>query len=217
MSSGPFTLRGILRVPEGARGIVLFAHGSGSGRFSPRNSFVAEELAKAGLASCLFDLLTAAEEEIDAVTAGLRFDIPLLTDRLVAVTEWTRAHTELAALPIGYFGASTGAAAALAAAARVPDIAAVVSRGGRPDLAGAALAQVRAPTLLIVGGEDREVLSLNRIALAQLVCEARLEIVPRATHLFVEPGTLEQVASLAGGWFAQHLVFQGREARRAHQ
>jgi putative phosphoribosyl transferase len=202
---GTITLQGVLRVPRGARGIVLFAHGSGSGRLSPRNTYVAERLSKAGLATLLFDLLTSEEEAIDSMTAEVRFDIPLLTDRLVAATRWTKQHPELQEMAIGYFGASTGAAAALAAAARVPEIAAIVSRGGRPDLAGSALAKVRAPTLLIVGGSDPEVLALNRSALAQLTCEARLEIVPHATHLFVEPGTLEQVASLAARWFEVNL------------
>lgn len=202
---GTTTLQGVLRVPRGSSGIVLFAHGSGSGRFSPRNTYVAERLSNAGLATLLFDLLTAEEEEIDSVTAELRFDIPLLTDRLVAATRWTAQHPELQDMAIGYFGASTGAAAALAAAARVPEIAAVVSRGGRPDLAGSALLNVRAPTLLIVGGNDPEVLALNRSALAQLKCDARIEIVPHATHLFVEPGALEQVASLAARWFEHNL------------
>ncbi len=202
---GTTILQGVLRVPRGSRGIVLFAHGSGSGRLSPRNTYVAERLSDAGLASLLFDLLTAEEEAIDSLTAELRFDIPLLTDRLVAATRWTKQRTELQDMAIGYFGASTGAAAALAAAARVPEIAAIVSRGGRPDLAGSALADVRAPTLLIVGGNDPEVLGLNRSALAQLKCEARIEIVPHATHLFVEPGALEQVASLAAEWFEHNL------------
>src|ERR1019366_4228655 len=200
---GPTTLRGVLRHPLSARGMVLFARGSG--RLSPRNTYVAERLSEAGVATFLFDLLTAEEEEIDSVTAGLRFDIPLLANRLVVATVWTQRHPELQDLAIGYFGASTGAAAALVAAARIPEIAAVVSRGGRPDLAGPALADVRAPTLLIVGGNDPEVLALNRSALEQLSCEARLEIVPYATHLFEEPGTLEQVASLAVDWFERYL------------
>ena len=202
---GTTTLQGALRIPHGSRGIVLFAHGSGSGRLSPRNNYVAERLSNAGLTTLLFDLLTAEEEAIDSATAELRFDIPLLTDRLVAATHWTRQHPELRDMAIGYFGASTGAAAALAAAARVPEIAAIVSRGGRPDLAGSALAKVRAPTLLIVGGNDPEVLALNRSALAQLKCEARLEIVPGATHLFGEPGALESVALLAARWFEHNL------------
>lgn len=205
IEAGATELEGLLRTPEMARGIVLFAHGSGSSRLSPRNNFVAERLCARGLATLLFDLLTATEEQIDARTAKLRFDIPLLTARLTAVTDWVRRHAELADLPLGYFGASTGAAAALAAAARLPQVRAVVSRGGRPDLAGAALLAVRAPTLLIVGGNDSQTLALNRTALGQLGCEARLAIVPEATHLFVEPGALERVASLAAGWFERHL------------
>ncbi|MGO8858934.1 MAG: dienelactone hydrolase family protein [Steroidobacteraceae bacterium] len=199
------TLRGALALPTGAAGIVLFSHGSGSSRLSPRNTYVAERLYRAGCATLLFDLLTAEEEERDTLTATLRFDIPLLTKRLVAVTHWTQAQPRLHELKIGYFGASTGAAAALIAAARVPGIAAMVSRGGRPDLAGAALVDVLAPTLLIVGGNDRDVLALNRQALAHLRCEARLVIVPEATHLFEEPGALEQVASLAATWFTRHF------------
>lgn len=202
---GEVTLQGVLRVPRASRGIVLFAHGSGSSRLSPRNTYVAERLARAGLASLLFDLLTSEEEEFDEATAKLRFDIPFLTDRLYAATVWTQRQPELEGRTIGYFGASTGAAAALAAAARIPEIGAIVSRGGRPDLAGSALAEVRAATLLIVGGADHEVLELNRQALEQLSCEARLEIVPQATHLFVEPGALEQVAALATRWFERHL------------
>lgn len=199
------TLQGLLRRPDHARGIVLFAHGSGSSRLSPRNTFVANVLANSEIATLLFDLLTAEEERIDAVTAELRFDIALLARRLVAATRWTLAQPELKKLAIGYFGSSTGAAAALAAAARVSEVAAVVSRGGRPDLAGPALAKVCAATLLIVGGNDRQVLGLNESALARLECEAKLEIVPGATHLFTEPGALDQVASLAAGWFRRHL------------
>ena len=198
----------MLRQPFGARGIVLFAHGSGSGRLSPRNNYVAERLSEAGVASLLFDLLTADEEQIDSATAGLRFDIPLLANRLALATVWTQGHRDLRDLTIGYFGASTGAAAALVAAARIPEIAAIVSRGGRPDLAGAVLKAVRAPTLLIVGADDPQVLALNRSALEQLSCEARLEVIPHATHLFEEPGTLERVASLAGDWFQHHLGAQ---------
>ncbi len=199
------TLRGTLAVPSSAPGIVLFAHGSGSSRFSPRNTYVAERLYAAGSATLLFDLLTAEEEKRDTLTAELRFDIPLLTRRLVAATHWTRAQPQLQALKIGYFGASTGAAAGLAAAAQVRGVAAVVSRGGRPDLAGDALSDVRAATLLIVGGNDLEVLALNRQALAQMHCEASLTIVPGATHLFEEPGALEQVAALAATWFTRHF------------
>jgi dienelactone hydrolase len=205
ISAGEVTLQGLLRRPQEACGIVLFAHGSGSSRLSPRNTYVANTLYEAGLATILFDLLTAEEEEIDAVTAELRFDISLLTDRLVAATRWLLGQPQLKDLAIGYFGSSTGAAAALVAAARVPEVAAVVSRGGRPDLAGPALKKVRAATLLIVGGDDRQVLQLNEAALARLECEAELEVVPGATHLFSEPGTLEQVAALAAAWFRQHL------------
>lgn len=205
MRVGGVTLEGLLRVPEAPRGIVLFAHGSGSSRLSPRNTYVAEQLSVAGLTSVLFDLLGIEEEREDAVTGELRFDIPLLTDRLRSATAWIREQPALRDFPLGYFGASTGAAAALCAAAREPGIGAVVSRGGRPDLAGACLAEVKAPTLLIVGGYDREVLALNRSAFARLCCEASIEIVPRATHLFSEPGTLEQVATLATQWFARYL------------
>lgn len=198
-------LHGLLRRPQSATGLVLFAHGSGSGHRSPRNNFVAERLAAAGIATLLFDLLSESEERIDARDAALRFDIPLLSARLRLATDWARAHEELSTLRLGYFGASTGAAAALAAAASAPDIGAVVSRGGRPDLAGPALARVRAPTLLIVGGEDHPVLALNRQARGQLTCPSELAVVPAATHLFEEPGALEQVAALAAGWFARHL------------
>jgi dienelactone hydrolase len=201
---GTARLQGVLRVPNDPRGLVLFAHGSGSGRLSPRNSYVARKLGESGFATLLFDLLTDEEDAVDAVTAELRFDIPLLTNRLVAATHWAFAQPALKSLPVGYFGASTGAAAALVAAARVRKIGAVVSRGGRPDLAGAALPEVQAPTLLIVGGRDQEVLVLNRQALHLLRCEARLEVVPGATHLFVESGALEQVAALAAAWFVQH-------------
>jgi alpha-beta hydrolase superfamily lysophospholipase len=189
-------------MPEPARGIVLFAHGSGSSRFSPRNNYVAEALQAAGLATLLFDLLT----EPEAANRDRVFDIPLLAERLLMATEWTALEPETAALPIAYFGASTGAASALVAAARsIRDIAAVVSRGGRPDLAGADLKRVRAPTLLIVGGADEAVLNLNRAALAQLTCEKKLAVVPGATHLFEEPGTLDEVILLARDWFVDHL------------
>ncbi|HVS76316.1 MAG TPA: dienelactone hydrolase family protein [Steroidobacteraceae bacterium] len=199
-------LRGFVEIPDGARGLVLFAHGSGSSRFSPRNSYVAQALRDAGVGTLLFDLLTAEEERVDEETRDLRFDILLLTRRLLAATHWAQAQPELSRLALGYFGASTGAAAALCAAACTPAVRAVVSRGGRPDLAGSALAEVRAPTLLIVGGNDQQVLALNRRALASLACEAHLEIVPGATHLFEEPGTLEQVASVAAKWFVRHLA-----------
>jgi len=214
---GEVSLHGLLRLPRAARGLVLFAHGSGSGRLSPRNTFVAEQLGHAGLGTLLFDLLTEEEERLDAVTAELRFDIPLLTDRLVVATRWTLAQPHLSALPLGYFGASTGAAAALAAAARVPEVAAVVSRGGRPDLAGAALPRVRAPTLLIVGGDDAQVLALNQEALEQMRCEAEITVVPGATHLFEEPGALEQVATLAARWFSAHLGRGGSQPRPRQQ
>lgn len=202
----PLRLAGDLVVPAHPKGLVLFAHGSGSSRFSTRNRAVARRLQEGGLATLLFDLLTEDEEAIDARTAELRFNIPLLADRLVGALDWAHAQTALAGLGVGLFGASTGAAAALIAAARRPDrVGAVVSRGGRPDLAGAALTQVRAPTLLIVGGDDREVVALNRDALAELDCEKTLQIVPGATHLFEEPGALEQVAQLARDWFLKHL------------
>jgi dienelactone hydrolase len=206
IAAGSISLRGTLRTAAEASGIVLFAHGSGSGRHSPRNVHVAEVLRSAGISSLLFDLLTEAEERIDATTAELRFDIPLLTGRLIAATRWLLSQPTAQGGRIGYFGASTGAAAALAAAARIPTIAAVVSRGGRPDLAGPELAQVRAATLLIVGENDREVLVLNRRSLAELRCEAQLAIVPGATHLFEEPGALDEVARLAAVWFTAHLL-----------
>jgi putative phosphoribosyl transferase len=198
-------LQGDLVLPAGASGIVLFAHGSGSGRHSPRNRLVASTLNEAGIATLLVDLLTPAEEDADRFTGEYRFDIGLLERRLVAAIDWLRAGPH-ADLRIGLFGASTGAAAALVAAAERPDdVAAVVSRGGRPDLAGPALARVRAPTLLIVGGADELVLELNRQALELLRTEKRLVIIPGATHLFEEPGALEQVAQLATGWFSRYL------------
>jgi putative phosphoribosyl transferase len=205
---GDESIAGDLVIPTHAHGIVLFAHGSGSSRHSPRNRFVAEELQKAGLATLLMDLLTTAEERIDEMTeGGLRFDISLLAGRLEASSDWVRANPSTHDLSLGYFGASTGAAAALVAAAAGwrGKVAAVVSRGGRPDLAREALGVVRAPTLLIVGGDDRVVIGLNRLALDLLSCEKRLEIIPGATHLFEEPGTLEQVAALAADWFLRHL------------
>lgn len=198
----PAGILGDLIIPPHPAAIVAFAHGSGSSRFSSRNRFVAEVLQRAKLATLLLDLLTAEEERIDSRTLHLRFDIPLLAGRLIQATEWLGRNRETQGLPIGYFGASTGAAAALIAAAKLPEtVRAVVSRGGRPDLAGASLADVQAPTLLIVGSRDDPVIDLNRKALAQLRCEKQLEIVPGATHLFEEPGTLEQVASLARDWF----------------
>lgn len=199
-------LAGDLGLPPEPAGLVLFAHGSGSSRFSSRNRAVARRLNDLGLATLLLDLLTADEEVIDARTAELRFDIPLLARRLTGTVDWTDRQPALAALPLGLFGASTGAAAALITAAERPQrVAAVVSRGGRPDLALPVLEQVRAPTLLIVGGHDREVLALNRQALAALGAPKALDIVPGATHLFEEPGALEQVAQLAGDWFLRHL------------
>ncbi len=196
-----------LAIPDEARGIVLFAHGSGSSRLSRRNRFVAEALQQAQLATLLMDLLTPGEEEAERFTKHLRFDIGLLSDRLEGAVHWLVQQSETAELPIGLFGASTGAAAALVAAARDPDhIVAVVSRGGRPDLAVDVLREVRAPTLLIVGGADEVVLDLNRDALATLQCEKRLEVVPGATHLFEEPGALERVAALAAAWFSERFM-----------
>ncbi len=200
-------LEGDLAVPPGARGIVLFAHGSGSSRFSPRNRYVAGALRERGLGTLLMDLLTASEEEVDERTAHLRFDVEMLGQRLADAAAWLATGTATRGMPIGYFGASTGAAAALLAAARSPEgIGAIVSRGGRPDLAGPALAQVRAPTLLIVGGADTVVIGMNREAYGQLQCPKDIAIVPGASHLFEEPGTLEEVARLAGEWFARWLA-----------
>jgi pimeloyl-ACP methyl ester carboxylesterase len=207
IQAGRALLDGDLALPEQARGMVLFAHGSGSSRFSPRNRFVADYLGAAGLATLLVDLLTPEEEARDRLTAELRFDIALLSLRLVGVTDWIAQQADLRELGLGYFGASTGAAAALVAAAERPDRArAVVSRGGRPDLAGPVLPNVQAPTLLIVGGDDTPVIGMNRSALAKLQCERELVIVPNATHLFEEPGTLDEVARLAREWFLQHLA-----------
>ena len=197
------TLEGALAVPAKATGLVLFVHGSGSSRFSPRNNFVARELRNAGLGTLLIDLLTRVEDQ----DYERRFDIPLLTQRVLRVTAWLRAQPETKHLALGYFGASTGAAAALQAAADPANkVSTVVSRGGRPDLAGAkALGQVRCPVLLMVGGHDDVVIELNQQAHARLVCPKELVIVPGATHLFEEPGTLEQVATLAADWFGRHL------------
>jgi len=204
----PMGLPGILALPQGATGLVVFAHGSGSSRLSPRNARVAESLNERGLGTLLFDLLTDEE----AADRRKVFDIPLLAERLLQAVGWLGGEPRTSALAVGLFGASTGAAAALVAAARGErEIGAVVSRGGRPDLAGDALPEVDAPTLLIVGGRDPEVLELNRAALAELRCEKQLEVVPGATHLFEEPGTLEQVMELACGWLAQHLA---RDAAR---
>jgi putative phosphoribosyl transferase len=208
---GAATLDGDLAVPSGAAGVVLFAHGSGSSRHSPRNRHVAAVLRACGFATLLADLLTPAEEAIDDRTAHLRFDIGLLADRLGGVIDWLAAHPDTAGLPVGLFGASTGGGAALVVAARRPDrVRAVVSRGGRPDLAGDALPAVRCPTLLIVGGNDAVVLDLNRAALERLGSrEKKLAVVPRATHLFEEPGALDVVARLAAEWFARHLLESG--------
>ncbi|HEX6105285.1 MAG TPA: alpha/beta family hydrolase [Gemmatimonadales bacterium] len=204
---GEVTLAGTLGLPGDAGGVVLFAHGSGSSRFSTRNRYVAGVLREAGLATLLIDLLSAAEEREDADTGHLRFDIGLLADRLVHAIDWLAAERSTATLGVGLFGASTGGGAALVAAGERPArVQAVVSRGGRPDLAGAALPRVRAPTLLIVGGRDEPVLALNRRAMAAMRAEVRLEVVPGATHLFEEPGTLEQVAALARDWFRHHLA-----------
>jgi len=203
----PLGLHGDLVIPEHAAAVIAFAHGSGSSRHSPRNQYVAGVLQEGGLATLLFDLLTADEERIDARTAHLRFDIALLARRLAAATAWLKKDADTRDLRLGYFGASTGAAAALVAAAERPvDVYAVVSRGGRPDLAGASLASVKAATLLIVGGEDTAVIAMNQDALQQLrTPEKKLVIVPGATHLFEEPGTLEKVAALACDWFQNQL------------
>ncbi len=204
---GSVVLNGNLNVPSGAKGIVLFAHGSGSGRFSPRNQYVAKEFNKAKIGTLLFDLLTSDEEEEDMVTAEYRFNIGLLAQRLIGATEWLKKDPLTNNCAFGYFGASTGAAAALIAAAKLPnDIAAVVSRGGRPDLAADYLPQVVAPTLLLVGGWDTEVIELNRQAMEQMTAEKKLVIVPGATHLFEEPGTLEEVAKLSKDWFLRYLT-----------
>jgi dienelactone hydrolase len=204
---GSVILEGDLQIPEHASGVVLFAHGSGSSRHSARNQFVARELQSAGLGTLLLDLLTLDEEAIDRHTGHLRFDIPLLAERLVGATHWLEHQDRTATLRTGYFGASTGGGAALIAAALVPErVAAVVSRGGRPDLALDALPRVRAPTLLIVGERDPQVLDLNRAAMARMRTDARLQVIPGATHLFEEPGALEEVAAHARDWFLEYLV-----------
>ena len=215
---GPITLNGILALPkEQSGGIVLFAHGSGSSRLSPRNQYVAHVLQSQGIATLLFDLLTEKEEAVDQYTAELRFDIGLLGKRLVGATRWAMKQPEMGKLKIGYFGASTGAAAALVAAAELPEaISAVVSRGGRPDLAADALGVVRAPTLLIVGGEDGPVIGMNEEAMAKMRrAEKELLIIPGATHLFEEPGMLEEVARAAAEWFGQHLACAERARPRS--
>jgi pimeloyl-ACP methyl ester carboxylesterase len=204
---GQTSLKGDLTVPEGAQGVVVFAHGSGSSRHSTRNRYVAHILNQAKLATLLLDLLTPREEAIDLRRAHLRFDIGLLAHRLVGATDWLLQQPETQSLRIGYFGASTGAAAALVAAAELRQaVGVVVSRGGRPDLAGPALDRVEAPTLLIVGGYDVQVIHLNQAAFERLHCEKELVIVPGATHLFEEPGALDEVARLAGDWFRRYLT-----------
>jgi len=207
VDAGPVTLEGNLVIPEDAQGIVMFVHGSGSSRHSSRNKFVARTLQEGGLATLLFDLLTAEEEQIDMRTRHLRFDIDLLAERVVGATDWLLAQPDTRELDIGYFGSSTGAAAALIAATERPEaVYAVVSRGGRPDLAQRVLPQVQTPTLLIVGGHDRPVIGMNESALEQVGAEERkLEIVPGATHLFEEPGALEAVARQARDWFQRYL------------
>ena len=206
VQTGTAELQGDLRIPPGARGIVVFAHGSGSGRHSPRNRFVADVLVNGGLGTLLIDLLTRDEETIDLQTAELRFDIRLLAERLGSVTDWLSGEPSAATLSVGCFGASTGAAAALIAASDRPErVRAIVSRGGRPDLAGPVLPRVRQPTLLIVGGDDDVVIELNRQALRELSGIKQMMIVPGATHLFEEPGALEQVAALASEWFLRYL------------
>ncbi len=200
-------LEGNLVVPPTAQGIVIFVHGSGSSRHSPRNRYVAKVMQQAGLATLLFDLLTSEEERIDQRTRHLRFDIGLLASRLIDTTNWLTQYPDTRNLKVGYFGASTGASAALIAAADKPQaVSAIVSRGGRPDLAGTALTRVQAPTLLIVGGHDVPVIAMNQEAMTQLRSEKQLQIVPKATHLFEEPGALEEVARLATQWFQRYLV-----------
>jgi putative phosphoribosyl transferase len=204
--SGQITLEGELSVPIGASSVVLFAHGSGSSRHSPRNQFVARTIQEAGVGTLLFDLLTQAEEAVDISTRHLRFDIGLLAERLINATHWIKRKPETSHLRVGYFGSSTGGGAALMAAAAVGQkIGAVVSRGGRPDLAGNALSYVESPTLLLVGELDLPVIRMNEEAYARLRCEKQLGIIPGATHLFEEPGTLEEVARLAAEWFQRHL------------
>jgi putative phosphoribosyl transferase len=211
IATGGVRLAGTLNIPENAGGVVVFAHGSGSSRHSPRNRFVARVLQEAHLGTLLMDLLTPAEEAAERESGFLRFNIGLLAERLVGALEWLKAHPQRANLKLGCFGASTGAAAALEAAGQRPElVAAVVSRGGRPDLTRAEiLRQVQAPTLLIVGGNDFPVIEMNRAALAQLRCEKRLVIVPGASHLFEEPGALEEVARLARDWFERYLMKRG--------
>ncbi len=205
--AGRAVLSGNLNIPKETSALVLFAHGSGSSRHSPRNQFVARTLNEAGLGTLLFDLLTSEEEAIDMQTRELRFNIHLLAERLVHATKWAKEQEQTRDLHMGYFGSSTGGAAALVAAIEVPqEVRAVVSRGGRPDLAGEALPKVQAPTLLIVGGNDDVVIELNEQARDRIRCEVKLEIIPGATHLFEEPGALEKVAQLASDWFVAHLA-----------
>lgn len=218
IETGSIGLDGDLALPEGAHGLVLFAHGSGSSRLSPRNRHVAARLNEAGLATLLLDLLTPGEEAADQETGDFRFDIGLLADRLIGATQWALAQDDTRRLKVGYFGASTGAAAALAAAASDPrHAAAVVSRGGRPDLARGALARVRAPTLLIVGGYDAPVIKLNTASLVKMHCEREFVIVPGATHRFEETGALDEVARLGREWFLRHLGAPDRRGRPAAQ
>jgi dienelactone hydrolase len=206
IQAGRAVLSGNLTIPENATGLVLFAHGSGSSRHSPRNQFVAHTLNDGGLATLLFDLLTPDEEATDMYTREHRFNIGLLAERLVHAARWAKQQEQTRNLRIGYFGSSTGGGGALVAAAEIPqDVGAIVSRGGRPDLAGDALPKVQAPTLLIIGGNDDIVIELNEMARDQMRCEVKLEIVPGATHLFEEPGALEKVAKLASDWFVHHL------------
>ena len=213
LQAGGCTLDGDLGVPEGAHGLVLFAHGSGSSRLSPRNRHVARRLHEAGLATLLLDLLTPPEEALDSDTGDFRFNIGLLAERLGGATDWALSQPETRRLRIGYFGASTGAAAALVAAAQgAQRVAAIVSRGGRPDLAGAALARVRSPTLLIVGGLDATIIKLNTASLVKMQCEREFVIVPGATHLFEDSGAMDEVARLAREWFLRYLGTPGRQA-----
>ena len=207
ISIGRVVVEGSLIIPNNAKGIVLFAHGSGSGRFSPRNQYVAKEFTAAGIGTLLFDLLTNEEEDEDMLTAEYRFNISLLAERLIGATEWCKKDSRTRMLHFAYFGASTGAAAALIGAAKLPnDISAVVSRGGRPDLADVYLSKVKAPTLLLVGGLDREVIELNKRAMAKMSAEKKLVIIPGATHLFEEPGKLEEVAKFSIDWFLRYLM-----------
>ena len=206
MQCGSVTLEGNIFIPSDSIGLVLFVHGSGSSRMSPRNRFVARMLSQRGLGTLLFDLLTRKEEEIDAITGHLRFDIMLLSQRLMDATGWVLKNIQSTNKNLGYFGASTGAAAALVAASQIPKtVKAIVSRGGRPDLAGSSLGDVRCPSLFLVGSNDEEVIELNKIAMDKMTAKKKLVIIPGATHLFEEPGKLELVAQYAGDWFSKHL------------